>query len=148
VFAGTLTTHRRLAEHVMNEFCRILPWSRQGRTRTEILPGGDFGPDGKAVYEQALRNSIPWLSDRQLARYVQQYGRRTDELLDGALTFDDLGECFGADLYKREVDFLIRTQWAATVEVIWRRTKVGLQLSAEKRDRLNQYLTGVLRARG
>ena len=144
-----LQAHRRLAEHVMNELCRILPWPRQGRTRTEILPGGDFGPDGKAAYEQALRNSFPWLPDRQLARYVQQYGRRTDELLDGASTLNDLGECFGADLYQREVDFLIRTEWAATVEdIIWRRTKVGLRLSAEKRDRLNQYVTGVPRARG
>jgi glycerol-3-phosphate dehydrogenase len=149
VFGGKLTTHRRLAEHVMNELCRILPWPRQGRTRTEILPGGDFGPDGKAAYEQTLRNSFPWLPDRQLARYVQQYGRRTDELLDGASTLNDRGECFGADLYQREVDFLIRTEWAATVEdIIWRRTKVGLRLSAEKRDRLNQYLTGVPRARG
>ena len=42
----------------------------------------------------------------------------------------DLGQCLGADLYEREVEFLISTEWARSAEdILWRRTKLGLRFS-------------------
>ena len=47
VFGGKLTTHRRLAEHAMREFSRIMPWPKQGDTRTEILARRRFRHGGQ-----------------------------------------------------------------------------------------------------
>jgi glycerol-3-phosphate dehydrogenase len=41
----------------------------------------------------------------------------------------DLGEGFGGGLFAREVDWLMREEWAESAEdVLWRRTKRGLHL--------------------
>jgi len=62
-------------------------------------------------------------------------------LLDGVQGAGDLGECFGSDLYTREVDFLVGTEWAETVEdIVWRRTKVGLRLTANEINHLSRYM--------
>ena len=53
----------------------------------------------------------------------------------------DLGRCFGADLTEREVDWLIRTEWARTAaDVLWRRSKLGLRLTANEVGALHEYL--------
>jgi glycerol-3-phosphate dehydrogenase len=137
VFGGKLTTHRRLGEHALDELARIMPWPKQGRSRSEPWPGGDFGPQGFAGYERDFKARFSWLPAAQAERYVRLYGTRADRLLADASKMDDLGQHFGADLYQREVDFLIDTEWAWTAEdVIWRRTKTGLRLSADEVQRL------------
>ena len=48
---------------------------------------------------------------------------------------------FGADLYAREVDYLIAHEWVRTLDdLLWRRTKLGLRLDAAQRDVLAQYV--------
>ena len=141
VFGGKLTTHRRLAEHALQELCKFMPWPKQGLTRTEKLPGGDFGEEGKSGYEAALHSRFGWIPKEQITRYVQYYGTRAGELLADAHRLDDLGLCFGADLYEKEVEFLRSTEWAVTAEdIVWRRTKLGLRLSADEADKLRTYL--------
>ena len=88
-----------------------------------------------------LQARLPWLPEMQANRYVQLYGTRTDDLLDGAACLADLGPLMGADLYRREVDFLKDTEWAVTVEdIIWRRSKLGLRLLPVEIERLASYL--------
>jgi glycerol-3-phosphate dehydrogenase len=141
VFGGKLTTHRRLAEHAMQKLCAIMPWPAAGPSRKDILPGGDFGPGGIEAYRRTLKTRVPWLPETQLNRYVQLYGTRTDILLEGVNGLAGLGARLGADLHQREVDFLTRTEWAATVaDIIWRRSKLGLRLSAVEIGVLASYL--------
>jgi glycerol-3-phosphate dehydrogenase len=141
VFGGKLTTHRRLAEDAMQKLCAIMPWPAGCPSRSDILPGGDFGPAGLEGYRKALRTRLPWLPEMQLNRYVELYGTRADGLLKGTASLADLGSLIGADLYQREVDFLTETEWAATVDdIIWRRSKLGLRLSAVEIGRLASYL--------
>lgn len=141
VFGGKLTTHRRLAEHAMLELSRLMPWPKHGITRTEILPGGDFGEMGTKGFERDLKARLPWLPDPQIARYVQQFGTRAKLLLSDVTHESDLGFRVGGDLYQREIDFLIRAEWAVSAEdVIWRRSKTGLRLSSEEVDRLRSYM--------
>ncbi|TMJ39037.1 MAG: glycerol-3-phosphate dehydrogenase, partial [Alphaproteobacteria bacterium] len=91
--------------------------------------------------ERALKERLPFLPDPQIARYVRQFGTRASDLLEDVKTLKDLGQHFGADLYQREVDFLIRTEWAAAVDdVIWRRSKVGLRLTGDDIAGLQSYL--------
>jgi glycerol-3-phosphate dehydrogenase len=141
VFGGKLTTHRRLAEHAMQKLCAVMPWPASSPSRTDILPGGDFGHAGIETYREALRRRLPWLPETQANRYVRLYGTRTEDLLKGTESLADLGPLIGADLYQREVDFLKETEWAETVEdIIWRRSKLGLRLSPVEIGKLQSYL--------
>jgi glycerol-3-phosphate dehydrogenase len=141
VFGGKLTTHRRLAEHAMQKLCAFMPWPRASSSRSDILPGGDFGPAGLEGYRSAFRARWPWLAEMQANRYVQLYGTRADDLLKEAASPADLGPLIGADLYQREVDFLKTTEWAETVDdIVWRRSKLGLRLSPVEIGRLASYL--------
>ena len=61
----------------------------------------------------------------------------------------DLGRCFGADLYEREVAYLMRAEWAQRGDdVLWRRTKLGLRLGAAERQALDDYMLAQLGATG
>ena len=144
VFGGKLTTHRRLAEHAMAELCKVLPWPKVGHTATETLPGGDVGAGGVIAYQCHLRERYPWLPARQVKRYVRLYGTRAEDLLKDSSQLADLGEHFGSDLYQREVDYLVSTEWACTVDdIIWRRTKLGLHFGVEEIGGLSRHLARV-----
>ena len=141
VFGGKLTTHRRLAEHAMQKLCAIMPWQAESRSREDILPGGDFGGAGIEAYRNGLKARFPWLPEMQADRYVRLYGMRSEELLAGTRAITDLGPHIGADLYQREVDFLMGKEWARDVEdIIWRRSKLGLRLSPVEIERLAAYV--------
>lgn len=54
------------------------------------------------------------------------------------------GEHFGAELYAAEVRYLVRREWALTAEdILWRRTRKGLGLSAAGVERLQAYVQTV-----
>jgi glycerol-3-phosphate dehydrogenase len=141
VFGGKLTTHRRLAEHAMTELERALPGLKPGRTRTETLPGGDFGRGGLEGFTADLLRDFSWLPAKQLRRYAKLYGTRARALLGGVQRPADLGHGFGADLYAREVDYLMDNVWALAAEdIVWRRSKLGLRLSAAEIEALGTYM--------
>ncbi|RYG95564.1 MAG: hypothetical protein EON57_16460, partial [Alphaproteobacteria bacterium] len=59
----------------------------------------------------------------------------------GATSMEELGQHFGAGLYAREVDYLIGREWARTADdVLWRRSKLGLRVSAEDKANLARYM--------
>jgi glycerol-3-phosphate dehydrogenase len=141
IFGGKLTTHRRLAEDALQRLSAFLRPTSAGKTATETLPGGDFGTAGIPGFEAELRREHGWLPERLARRYVRTYGTRARDLLAGARRLADLGRCLGADLYEREVEFLIDTEWARSAEdILWRRTKLGLRLAPAEIDDLQRYL--------
>ncbi len=53
----------------------------------------------------------------------------------------DLGQDFGAGLTAREIDFLVREEWARDADdVLWRRTKCGLPMTPVQRDAVAAYV--------
>ncbi|MGH6926828.1 MAG: glycerol-3-phosphate dehydrogenase, partial [Dongiaceae bacterium] len=141
IYGGKLTTHRRLAEAAVSKLARYLKPPRPSQTAHETLPGGDVGVDGMAAFEAAVKRDFPWLPGDLAHRYVRLYGTRTRALLESARGPADLGTYFGADLYQREVDFLVATEWAqSAADILWRRTKLGLRLTAAEVARLEAYL--------
>ena len=61
--------------------------------------------------------------------------------LGAAKSWADLGRSFGGGLSEAEVRYLMDKEWARTAEdVLWRRTKLGLRLSAEQAAGLKEYL--------
>ena len=48
-----------------------------------------------------------------------------------------LGEHYGAGLYEREVRHFVEREWAVSADdVLWRRSKAGLRMSAAERERV------------
>jgi len=141
VFGGKLTTHRRLAEEAVEHIEKVLGRRRKPWTKRAKLPGGDFAPTDFAGEVTRTAARYPLLPPSLITRLVRQYGTKTAVLLGEAKTLDDLGQNFGADLYAREVDYLVAREWARTAEdILWRRTKLGLRVSQEEADQLGEYL--------
>ena len=132
VFGGKITTYRRLAEAVLD---RLKPnfaalSSRIGWTADEVLPGGNFPVTGFATLVDRLTMEYPNFERSFLERLCRLYGTRIYDILGSAQNIEELGQHFGGTLTEREIDYLIRAEWAQTAEdVLWRRTKLGLLLS-------------------
>ena len=141
VFGGKLTTYRRLAEHALEKIGEAIgvrggAWTGQSR-----LPGGDFAPTGYDQQVAKLSSAYPFLDPAFARRLVRLYGTDAASLLGKAREKADLGRHFGSDLYEAEVRWLMEREWAATAEdILWRRTKKGLTLTAEEADGLNTYM--------
>ncbi len=146
VFGGKITTYRKLAEAAVNQLCALRLSRGDGVssgpawTADAALPGGDF-KDHSALSNE-LRLRYPWLPVKLRTRYVRTYGTLTHTLLIMASTIEDLGTHFSPDLYAVEVDYLIKHEWAVTVDdIIWRRTKLGLRLNKAAIKQLSEYLS-------
>jgi glycerol-3-phosphate dehydrogenase len=62
-------------------------------------------------------------------------------MVEGIRIAADFGPCFGNTLYGFEVAYLMRNEWARTPEdVLWRRTNMGLFLTAEEVQRLDAWM--------
>ena len=63
-------------------------------------------------------------------------------MLGDAKTAEDLGRDFGATLTEREVKWMVRNEFAHTAnDIVWRRSKLGLRLSAQEIAKLDAWLT-------
>jgi glycerol-3-phosphate dehydrogenase len=90
---------------------------------------------------KGLAADYPFLETAHARRLSRLYGTRARTILGKAASAADLGRHFGADLYEAEVAYLVRNEWALTAEdVLWRRTKRGLVLTAEEAAALDEYM--------
>lgn len=141
VFGGKITTYRRLAEQAMDALRPWFPELGPRWTRQATLAGGDLGAGGWAGFMQQAATEYPWLPQTTLRKLALRHGSCLREVLAGAETLAAMGTDFGAGLYAREIDYLIEHEWAATGEdVLWRRTKCGLHLTATQRAAVGAYV--------
>lgn len=93
---------------------------------------------------QDITQRYPFLGAETAERLVRAYGTLAPDVLGDAREAADLGRRLGAGLTEREVDFLVRNEWARTADdILWRRTKLGLRFSPQQRAALEQALAGV-----
>ncbi len=141
VFGGKITTFRKLAEEALEKLAPALPDLRDFPGRSAALPGGDFAVDGFEAQVQALQALCPALEPATAWRLARSYGTKAQEMLAGVTDTDGLGQHFGAGLTECEVTYLRQTEWARTAEdILWRRSKLGLRLSAEERQGLADWI--------
>lgn len=133
VYGGKITTYRRLAEAALLKLRPYLHHMKAPWTANAWLPGGDFPWDGATQIRDSLLTSYPFLSRETAERFTRTYGTMTGEMLGEAYRQSDLGRVIGADLTEREVEWLVRTEWARTADdILWRRTKLGLRFDARQ----------------
>lgn len=141
VFGGKITTYRRLSEHMLEKVEALLGARGKSWTAGAPLPGGDFAATGFDAEVSRLKGAYPFLDLKLTRRLTRLYGSKARVLLGLAKSEADLGRCFGADLYEAEVRYLMTHEWAASAEdVLWRRTKRGLRLTAEQAAALDAFM--------
>ncbi|KLK93412.1 glycerol-3-phosphate dehydrogenase [Microvirga vignae] len=142
IFGGKITTYRRLAEAALDKLKGYLPAARKPAWTGEApLPGGDFPQTGYEALVAELSGAYPFLDHALVARLVRAYGTRTRDVVGNARSMDDMGQDFGAGLTEREVQYLMDQEWALTAnDVLWRRSKLGLRLSATQTEALDMFM--------
>lgn len=145
VYGGKITTFRKLAEEVVDMLEPVLVFSgdsgKSGWTETAPLPGGDIPNADFDRFLNQTEKRYPWAGSKLIYDYARNYGTAVDVLLQGCAGESDLGQHFGGLLYQVEVDYLIQYEFAITAEdILWRRSKKGLQLNEEQVKQLQSYL--------
>ncbi|KQT56182.1 glycerol-3-phosphate dehydrogenase [Methylobacterium sp. Leaf456] len=141
VFGGKITTYRRLAEHALEKL--NLPGLKPAWTGTAPLPGGDVPGGDFDAFLESFRKTYPFLPDALSLRLARAYGTRAENIVGAARTLADLGESFEGGLTAREVDYLVRAEWARSPDdILWRRTKLGLRTGRTGVARLARHLAG------
>lgn len=142
VFGGKITTYRRLAESALEKIGPFFEGLPGKWTAGVPLPGGDFPVDGFDALVAALRLDHSYLTPYHADRMVRAYGTEARKVLGDAGSLDALGLNFGATLTEREVAWLITHEFARTAEdIIWRRNKLGLRLTAEQIAMLDDWIS-------
>lgn len=141
VFGGKITTYRRLAESALEHVSRHLGLDKGAWTAGVPLPGGDFPVEDLERLISDLQARYGFLSDFWARRLIRAYGTEAATILGSATRAEDLGRDFGATLTEAEVIWLMDREYARTAEdVIWRRNKLGLRLSAPEIATLQRWM--------
>ncbi len=134
VYGGKITTYRKLAEHVLDELAPFLPPMKPTWTYSAVLPGGDLPSGGIEAWIGEMRRRYAGLPPEIVRGVARRHGALAPRVLGDAKKAADLGSHFGNGLTSREVDWLVREEWARSADdVLWRRTKCGLGLAAGAR---------------
>ena len=142
IFGGKITTYRHLAEEAVDLLATRLPLPENRHwTAARALPGGAFGVDATAAERQKLQERFPFLEADWADRLFKSYGLETYAILGEAKSLADCGRHFGHGLTEREVEHLVRNEWARTAEdILWRRTKLGLRMTQDEQQQLENHL--------
>lgn len=141
IFGGKITTYRKLAESMLELIEDKL--GRKGRpwTSKPALPGGNFTTTGFDQLVGKLQSDYAWLDKEVVRRLARQFGTNTRMVLAGAQKEKDLGKHFGHGLYEAEVRYLHANEWAKNADdILWRRTKMGLNLTKRQAASLDQWI--------
>lgn len=144
VFGGKITTYRRLAEQAVETLRPWFPGMDARWTATASLDGGNFS-GGLDVLEQKIAQEYAWLPEALRRALLLRHGCNVLELLRGTTALQDLGAYYGASLYDREIRWFVDHEWAVSGEdVLWRRTRCGLHLSADQCRTISQRVESLV----
>ena len=141
IFGGKITTYRRLAESALEKISAQLSVPKGSWTAGVALPGGDFPVDGFNAQVSGLKAKYAFLDDFWARRLVRAYGTEAAGILGDAASAEALGQNFGATLTEAEIKWLMANEYARRAEdVVWRRNKLGLRLTPEQIETLDQWM--------
>ena len=148
IIGGKITTYRRLAEDALATLAGFMPelGRHAGWTANAPLPGGDFPAEGAAALAEDLQRAYPFLDSRRARRLVRHYGTESRQILSERRSLAECGRDFGGDLTEAEVGYLIDNEFArCAADIVWRRTKSGLRMSAAQIDALDSWIAARFR---
>lgn len=141
VYGGKITTYRRLAESAVEKIETALDLKGTPWTAGVPLPGGDFPVSDVSRLVEKLRRAYPYLSEAWARRLIRAYGTEASQLLANSRSASDLGASFAATLTEREVRWLMQREFAkSATDILWRRTKLGLQCTSADVEQLEAWM--------
>jgi len=141
VYGGKLTTYRKLAEAALEALRPHFPTMPGSWTGREPIAGGALPSRDRDTWQRELVARYPGVPGAVVTDIARRHGALALDVLQDARSGADLGEDFGANLTAREVDYFLAREWAFEPDdILWRRTKCGLGLEGEARERLARYV--------
>jgi glycerol-3-phosphate dehydrogenase len=130
ILGGKITTYRVLAEAALHQLMPRLGKAHKPWTAKAVLPGGETIP------------ALPgWLPAPMARRLTICHGSRWPAAIGHAQTLAELGEIADQHIAKCEVDYMVAHEWVRTAEdLLWRRTKLGLHLSAADQAKISVWI--------
>ncbi len=148
IWGGKLTGYRLQAEEVIETLRPGFPAMSGPWTASAKLPGGNLHPATLDRFIRMLTQVYDWLPPELAASYARRYGSLSHTLLGNTSSLEGLGVELSPGLYAREVDYLVRNEWARTAEdILWRRTKLGLATTSVQRADLDRFLASRIETR-
>lgn len=141
IFGGKITTYRLLAEKVFEKLHKFHPHASKDWTAGVALPGGDFPVNGVSTLIDRVKSDYKFLDEIWAKRMIRCYGTDVWTIFSKKKSIDDLGINFGNNLTEVEVVWLIENEFAFNAEdVVWRRTKLGLQMNKGQIKKLDTWM--------
>ncbi len=135
IFGGKITTYRHLAEEALEKLERWLPGARGTWTEGAKLPGADFTAGDVSNFLSMFESVGSQAPNSDAQRLERTYGSLALDWKEG------LGSELARGLTETEVRHLMENEWARTAEdVLWRRTKLGLRVTAEEAKKLDAWM--------
>ena len=133
IFGGKLTAYRELSEEAVDHFKPFFDM-RPAWTRDAVLPGGDIGLDFDAAL-RVLRAAHSDLDPKTAWRLLRNYGSFAYDIAS------DRGDDLGSGVFQGEIEYLKNREYAQALDdVLWRRSKLGLVVSDQTRQRIESLL--------
>lgn len=141
IYGGKITTYRQLAEETINKLACVFPQMGPCITKQTPLPGAFIDKMDFTDYVQYAKQRYHWLDKELLHHYLYTYGTCMESFLASCTGIESLGTCFAKNLYQVEVDYLLKNEWARTVEdILCRRTKFILNADPKSYETLESHL--------
>lgn len=129
----------------MQRLAKFFPKMGGDWTRGAVLPGGEIPNADYVAFSDTLRAAYPWMPRALVNHYGHLYGARTRQIVGNAASLAELGRHFGGNLYEAEVRYLVAFEWARAAEdVLMRRTKEGLRMTAEEKAAFSAWFDAEL----
>ena len=133
IFGGKLTAYRELSEEAVDHFTPFFDMTAAW-TKGAVLPGGEIGLDFDAALAD-FSARFPDVPGKTAWRLVRNYGSLAHDIAA------NWGEDLGSGVSRGEIEYLKQREYARTVEdVIWRRSKLGLVVSDDTKQRIADIL--------
>lgn len=140
VFGGKLTTYRKLAESTLTHLQPFFPTMKKPWTEKALLPGAENLVSVELLIQQLVQ-AVQDVPLQLASRWAHAYGSRVWIFLNNISMLHELGQDFGHGLYAQEVDYLVNQEWAIkSSDVLWRRSKLGLEFTEAEIQVLDEYL--------
>ncbi|MFK7839998.1 MAG: glycerol-3-phosphate dehydrogenase C-terminal domain-containing protein, partial [Bdellovibrionales bacterium] len=146
VWGGKLTANPAMGRDAVDTIVANMPKERVSQllkspwVRKEKLSGGHIPDDDFEAFLAKKQRQFEWVeSPDMIKRMARAYGSSIDEVIGiSSRSKRDLGHNFNDSanpLYQKEVEYLVREEFARSVnDILYRRTKLGIMMSGSRLD--------------
>ena len=126
-----------------SQYC-AMPASKDDIVSTHsgvVLRGGEFAIDAFDQPADDIQKKAPWFGQTTAESLVRAYGKEAKEIFAAAESVQELGANFDNDLHESgDRQPMVHELTQTADDVLWRRTKLGLQFEGASIEKLQQWM--------